>query len=97
MSGHTPGPWHVRDDVPDPNARNPHEVIPFLVMAPARGPVAEVCAPAGGGWRTRAAANARLIAAAPELLALAESITQTLDDGHALAIAARDILSRVSP
>lgn len=86
----TPGPWRVKCDVPEPFPRHPHDVVAFMVVAPT-GPVAEVCAPSGhmagsrdGTWRERAEANARLIAAAPELLAALEGLVAHVEDDHVL-------------
>lgn len=63
MSGHAPGrPWRLRGG----------RLRPVVYVEDARGrPVCEVLGPARGGSRDRAA-DARLIAAAPEMAAAME-------------------------
>ena len=64
MSKHTPGPWDVAATPDTPSVR-PMRITRFHAVAPASGPVLAVL-PAGR--RDVQDANARLIAAAPELL-----------------------------
>ena len=73
---HTPGPWHS-------------ECYPRYVGPTVVSPDGPVCAISTGPLdrtlpRMPAAANARLIAAAPELLAALESTLDTLDEGAAM-------------
>lgn len=69
-AGHTPGPW-------DLSQRNPYPGCRYAIMPDANGHgwnIAHVC----NG--EDAAANARLIASAPDLLAALEDVTQELDE-----------------
>lgn len=68
MSAHTPGPWIVEDDK--------HGI---LVLAEGAGLSVSVTIP-GRKITAEDKANARLIAAAPELLAALEEITAGLDE-----------------
>jgi len=75
VSGHTPGPWTI-------STRSTFEII-----AESRNPlpvVAQACGIAGDGGFYEAKANARLIAAAPDLLEalrpFAEAPSRDMDD-----------------
>lgn len=75
---HTPGPWLVSDGW-EPN---PHAVVDTqCVYGPPRiGVVAHVVMAAqDGGHREERKANARLIAAAPDLLTVAKAFVAKLD------------------
>lgn len=82
MSKHTPGPWKAVSAA----ACAEIEVMEIAEVAHMR------VIPAGGGWPTAGEPedDARLIAAAPELLAAIESILACCDEEHA----ARDYASR---
>lgn len=74
---HTPGPWHISGDAiysgtPDPKGgySNSQQVLPFYD-----------CDPTGIHGR-RHAADARLIAAAPELLEALQAIARGLTNGQ---------------
>lgn len=76
MSGHTPGPWKLNDFEAHPvvwkgeeNVRN-HALIARVSNWSGEG----------GEWRDQAAANARLIAAAPDLLWITSRLA-TLAEG----------------
>ena len=71
MSGHTPGPWRVVSDPPD------HEGFVQHRIRATAGPVAEVFYVTKEG-----AADARLIAAAPDLLAACEAASVLMDAFH---------------
>ena len=82
MSAHTPGPWFWADNVPD---APPH----YRMIVDADG--ATVCDPSPMGE-----ADARLIAAAPELLAFAERVANLPEFGHYIALidAARELAAK---
>jgi hypothetical protein len=68
MSNHTPGPWtHFHSEISDC----------FYINTEQGTPIADLCAPEVGGVRG-AAANARLIAAAPELLNAAKHAVEDI-------------------
>ncbi len=69
MSGYTPGPWHV---APESKAQSP-----WIVCDSEGGSIAD-CEPPGP-WMSRetADANARLIAAAPDMLAALKNLATT--------------------
>jgi hypothetical protein len=88
MSGHTPGPWRIEDGVPgdmdiaivagDPRV----EVYEWAFVAHVCGPeIPEDVADAGGFDRAEALANARVIAAAPDLLEAARVAAQFILNG----------------
>lgn len=64
MHKHTPGPWVVKDD-----GEGPHIMAGEIDIATAVGPFAN-------GQQQEAEANARLIAAAPELLSIAQRASE---------------------
>lgn len=71
---HTPGPWTVGNGSPTVYARE-HAIC--------AGPIIIGCAlgngyPIGRGWAPDSAANARLMAAAPDLLAALEEVRKQL-------------------
>jgi len=71
---HTPGPWHVVNTY---HATRP-EFSPDQVRTADESVVAYL--PAGGGLRAgRVAADAALIASAPELFAIAKRVLNTID------------------
>lgn len=72
---HTPGPWSVSQKNTDPDAAfaDEHYQISGAPFGHAAPWIAETY---GGLLRGQAEANARLIAAAPELLALLEEVVQ---------------------
>ena len=82
MSAHTPGPWFWADNVPD---APPH----YRMIVDADG--ATVCDPSPMGE-----ADARLIAAAPELLAFAERVANLPEFAHYLTLidAARELVAK---
>lgn len=84
MSAHTPGPWFWADNVPD---APPH----YRMIVDADGDT--VCDPSPMGE-----ADARLIAAAPELLAFAERVANLPEFGHYIALidAARELIKRAT-
>ena len=73
---HTPGPWVV-----DPAVRQG-----FTVYAPKEGFIVGTQDEEGRYGAIESEANARLIAAAPDLLALAERIARLPEHGHYLAL-----------
>ena len=84
MSAHTPGPWFWADNVPD---APPH----YRMIVDADG--ATVCDPS-----PIREADARLMAAAPELLAFAERVANLPEFGHYIALidAARELIERAT-
>lgn len=81
MSGHTPGPWTTSY-----MGNGEWEVV---ANGPDRDDVAGICIVAGGlgtvledGRDYESDANARLIAAAPELLAAAENVIREWEKGE---------------
>ena len=87
---HTPGPWIVRES-PKPNIEGPELRLSIKHTSPGRDG-AEFCEIVAGHVTAEAdataRANARLIAAAPDLLAACEAAYQLgmgeRDDGHAV-------------
>ena len=73
---HTPGPWVV-----DPAVRQG-----FTVYAPKEGFIVGTQDEEGRYGAIESPANARLIATAPDLLALAERIARLPEHGHYLAL-----------
>jgi len=73
---HTPGPWVV-----DPAVRQG-----FTVYAPKEGFIVGTQDEEGRYGAVESEANARLIAAAPDLLALAERIARLPEHGHYLVL-----------
>jgi hypothetical protein len=73
---YTPGPWVV-----DPAVRQG-----FTVYAPKEGFIVGTQDEEGRYGAIESEANARLIAAAPDLLALAERIARLPEHGHYLAL-----------
>ena len=73
---HTPAPWIV-----DPAVRQG-----FTVYAPKEGFIVGTQDEEGRYGAIESPANARLIAAAPDLLALAERIARLPEHGHYLAL-----------
>lgn len=91
MSKHTPGPWEVSED--DPCEVQREGTVAFVAMVL---PAPEL------GWdmNEEREANARLIAAAPDLLALVERLaqrrfTESADNTGDLSAAARELLKRL--
>lgn len=79
MSKHTPGPWVV-DDQSEQDIRR--YILAGAAPANCAHVVASIRVPtANGPSLTEAEANARLIAAAPELLALVERLALLTDEG----------------
>lgn len=71
---HTPGPWTVECD----------ESGVFVLMGPLKGEdeyLAVYAAPIDGEASSRRVADARLIAAAPDLLAAADAALALMDEG----------------
>lgn len=89
---HTPGPWAIREDC----VGFDQQIVRWLIHdrnASGRGykPIATVHA----GF-TRAAADARLIAAAPDLLAACEAATALLDEwGETIAGAGAEVYDQL--
>lgn len=79
---HTPGPWIVRES-PKPNIEGPELRLSIKHTSPGRDG-AEFCEIVAGHVTAEAdaiaRANARLIAAAPDLLAALESLVKWMDD-----------------
>lgn len=90
-SGYTPGPWIARGKVTTVGDENNSSMLWCGTVAPAgskfRGSIANIqsCDHIGGISREEAAANARLIAAAPDLLSAAKGLLALLDDGTCTA------------
>lgn len=86
MSKHTPGPWHWESDAVkgDPMGR-----VRYQVTALGKT-VTRVYYSSYEGGPTNAEADARLIAAAPDLLEALQSIAECCDEHYA----ARDYASR---
>lgn len=88
---HTPAPWTIRTDSEDPQAINIRsESVPF---------VASVWG--DGGPSFKQAANARLIAAAPDLLAALQKLVRAIDRAPAnfadgLADQAREVIAKAT-
>lgn len=68
MSKHTPGPWEIASD--------PDGISSPRVIAPGLNDVCVIC---GAASNESAMADARLIAAAPDLLEFAEEVRRTGD------------------
>jgi len=73
MANHTPGPWQVRELIPD------WTIIRRIETFEIDTPNYAVCADVPGGGPIRRVADAYLIAAAPDLLAACELAVQHLD------------------
>ena len=73
---HTPGPWFVRKQ--RKHAAGFLMSPPFIVAKNPKPGHGEIVASMGGGqcWYANAEANARLIAAAPELLEIVRILTE---------------------
>lgn len=74
MSKHTPGPWCVKAHT----AMSPDHITPscdFTICGPSGASIAFE-----GEWNPNAAADARLIAAAPDLLAALLAVLHWIDD-----------------
>jgi len=71
-TSNTPGPWTSTKD-------SPHQIMQSGTYAR----IAKVC---GYAPPTEDRANARLIAAAPDLLAALENLVETHDDGEAMHV-----------
>lgn len=85
MSGHTPGPWEVGETI---SGR-------IKVFAPAKGEGDDwsrgwVAAPASQQGRAAMVANARLIAAAPELLAGLKDVFALMQEGFLVRDISKD-------
>lgn len=105
MSGHTPVPWRAfildkpAADIPDYVAKcvaaGPGADFFFVLATDERGE----CDVAHVGNGPRAEANARLIAAAPDLLRIAELLVDWLDEeesAHKLCDAARSAIAKAT-
>lgn len=77
MSKHTPGPWRVTQEYLDYCAKNTFSVAPEAII----GPSGEIVV-ASSEWLDLSPENARLVAAAPELLAALISTEEILEDEH---------------
>lgn len=80
MSDYTPGPWvHI------PNEKfRPGAVLVWTAKGPGHGAICELSGPNGyTETMARHEANARLIAAAPDLLAAAEDVLRSSHSGCA--------------
>lgn len=77
MTRHTPGPWYVSGTI-DGYAIRYRDQADYYTIATAHDDI--------GAWRNtddeEAAANARLIAAAPELLEALRMMLEDADDAH---------------
>jgi len=97
MSAHTPGPWTFELDVVDEGDINvfrdgpPEEGIPGRPICSVD--VREVPEQTEMPSREEALANARLIAAAPELLRLLKKASGAVDEIHAQEIGCPDCTS----
>lgn len=81
MPQHTPGPWIIDDDkIGWIGLKRPDYAAPFIglthFMNPRRG------FPQTENVNEEIQANARLIAAAPDMLAMLQSIRNTIANGH---------------
>ena len=83
MSDHTPGPWTI--------GRFPQSDDRVYISGRTWQNFAEVCSHASGFDQPEAAANARLIAAAPELLAAVRAFVQW-DEGNQSGRALNDAI-----
>lgn len=72
MSKHTPGPWGIASD--------PDGISSPRVIAPGLNDVCVIC---GAASNESVMADARLIAAAPDLLAFVEEFLDAWEDGMA--------------
>ncbi|MCW7544863.1 hypothetical protein N7I30_13730 [Aurantimonas litoralis] len=84
---HTPGPWLIREGF----STDTLEVYPRRDGKPEIGSWAELATVRsdygnGDGDTAEGEANARLIAAAPDLLAALESLTANLDEGDFISL-----------
>jgi len=81
QTAHTPGPWSTEGQGGYERERTDGSPRRSLNVGTRDGStVAEVCVPMGGSWdNPTAAANARLIAAAPELLAALAMFLDRID------------------
>ena len=71
MSAHTPGPWFAEDDNGSWSIHSDHDTLGGCIAV---------------AYSFRAEANARLIAAAPDLLAALRLIVHIADDPTAFAL-----------
>jgi hypothetical protein len=79
VSGHTPGPWHWDSD---PVKGDEHGRIRYRVCTVGQT-ITQVYHSSYEGGLTRAEADARLIAAAPDLLATLRDVLGWIPDGGA--------------
>lgn len=92
MSGHTPGPWAVCTQQPE---GNPYWLVGLTIGAADPGDARKVCTvhdwgidwPVGTVQHDMTAANARLIAAAPDLLEACQRQHRAIDTLMAMLIA----------
>lgn len=89
MSDHTPGPWYIRDLHPGRATFN----IGTDPNDPYSGEIAVVFR-CGGRFKTEA--DARLIAAAPELLEVLRKVRDQIDDPHMGSVDHRSDVALVS-
>lgn len=75
---YTPGPWHLNMFIVCANVSSGTVSI--------ETPIADVCNTGAERWRDEEVANARLIAAAPELLEALQLIIGMAEDGYKLHI-----------
>ena len=84
---HTPGPWKIEANQTATKKRNVYEHgEKFFLMAAHRNffSIGTIGGPSNFESQKEMRANARLIAAAPELIELLYTLQATLEDGEAL-------------
>lgn len=82
---HTPGPWTAIVSAPSKK-----DLAGTAMVSTGSGSLAIDCYGSGANW-LESAANARLVAAAPELLSAAQAIDAELDpNGDSFSLTSRD-------
>ena len=89
-SQHTPGPWDAKDN----RAANAVDREPVWIVVDANGHVTADCDGLELADPNHAEANARLIAAAPDLLAVCEEIVRIVEVKHPILDAASAAIAK---